>query len=724
MRGYGREGLFLIGLSIAAGGGTATPALAQSTQALDPITVVATKTEEKAIESLAAVSVRRQEDFDQLMPARPSELFFGVPGVSFQERGDDPASAINIRGLQDFGRVAVILDGARQNFQKSGHNANGAFYLEPELLSGVDIVRGPVANIYGSGAIGGVVSFQTKDVNDILRPGERWGILGHGMIGSNQGKGLLSAFAAGRPTDNIDIFAGAVYRSHSAFEAGTNGGPIAGIAANVGPGATVPNSGYDVATGIAKITVRPADGHEIKVGGITLKADYLTGQPGSSNYSTTVHNDLLTARWKYARPDDNLFDWDANVYWTQTKQDQVKISGATSSSTGAVGDPRNFNIETIGTDIHNTSRFVLGNSRHAITLGVDAFQDKVKVFDPGGVNDLFTPSGKREVYGAFAQWKANYSDWVEVIGALRYDAYNLNGSGATAFNSSGDRLSPKITVGLTPVAGITPYVTYAEGYRAPAVTEVLNAGVHPPFFPGSPNGFTFLPNTSLRPEVGKTKEAGINFKFDDIAFAGDKFRGKVNVYRNDVDDYIDLATFGPPILFCPVGPIPGCPPVPMVPLVPYSFTQYQNVANARLEGIEAETMYDAGAWFLGVSASHVRGTNRSNGQPLFNIPPDQIATTVGVRLLERKLTLSVRWAAVAAKKAGDIPDLDGDGLPDVPAMPSYNLVNLYVGYQPTEDILAGLSVENLFNRYYVRYPEVFPQAGITVKGSLKIRFGA
>jgi hemoglobin/transferrin/lactoferrin receptor protein len=267
-------------------------------------------------------------------------------------------------------------------------------------------------------------------------------------------------------------------------------------------------------------------------------------------------------------------------------------------------------------------------------------------------------------------------------------------------------------------------VTYADGYRAPDVTDVLNAGVHPPFFPGSPNGFTFLPNTSLRPEVGKTKEAGINFKFDDIAFAGDKFRGKINVYRNDVDDYIDLATFGPPILFCPVGPIPGCPPVPMVPLVPYSFTQYQNVANARLEGIEAETMYDAGAWFLGVSASHVRGTNRSNGQPLFNIPPDQIATTVGVRLLERKLTLSVRWAAVAAKKAGDIPDLDGDGLPDVPAMPSYNLVNLYVGYQPTEDILAGLSVENLFNRYYVRYPEVFPQAGITVKGSLKIRFGA
>ena len=33
--------------------------------------------------------------------------------------------------------------------------------------------RGPVSNIYGSGAIGGVVSFRTKDAQDVLRPGER-----------------------------------------------------------------------------------------------------------------------------------------------------------------------------------------------------------------------------------------------------------------------------------------------------------------------------------------------------------------------------------------------------------------------------------------------------------------------------------------------------------------------------------------------------------------------
>ena len=68
------------------------------------------------------------------MPTRTSDVFFGMPGVWTQSRGDDPGTSINIRGLQDFGRVAVLIDGARQNFQRSGHNADGQFYLEPDML--------------------------------------------------------------------------------------------------------------------------------------------------------------------------------------------------------------------------------------------------------------------------------------------------------------------------------------------------------------------------------------------------------------------------------------------------------------------------------------------------------------------------------------------------------------------------------------------------------------
>ena len=80
----------------------------------------------------------------------------------------------------------MVVDGARQNFQRTGHNADGLVHMEPELLAAVDVVRGPVANIFGSGAIGGVVAFRTKDTNDILKPGQRCATQLHGQVGSNK----------------------------------------------------------------------------------------------------------------------------------------------------------------------------------------------------------------------------------------------------------------------------------------------------------------------------------------------------------------------------------------------------------------------------------------------------------------------------------------------------------------------------------------------------------
>jgi hemoglobin/transferrin/lactoferrin receptor protein len=713
----------LAALLVAAGMGAAS---AQTV--LDPITVIATKTSEKTIDTLAMVSSLRQEQLQRIVPSRVSEMFFGLPSVTFRDRADSPETAINIRGLQDFGRVAVVVDGARQNFQRSGHNANGAFFLEPETIAEVDVSRGPVSNIYGSGAIGGVVSFRTKDAEDVLRPHEKVGALLHGTFGSNQRQALGSFFGAARPNQNIDLFAGATYRSQFDYKDGH--------------GDTVPNSAFDMATGLAKATIRPAEGHEIKVGGTQLDSRYKTGQLPSqeSVYNTHVRNTTLTGRYRYGLPDDRLFNFDGSIYLNNTRQDQTKILGTNGSQiSGSIGDSRFFLIETQGFDLNNTSRFDFGEVHNAFTVGGDLFRDDVTTFDPTGTGDVLTPGGIRQVSGAFAQLKSSYR-WLEVIGALRYDRYQLD---SYTDHASGDRLSPKLTVGVTPVNGFTVYGTYAEGYRAPAVTETLVAGPHASFLPGSTTPlFTFLPNPNLRPEIGQTKEVGVNLKYDDIAFKGDKLRIKANVFRNDVEDYIELVNFGPPsiALFCPVVR-PGCPPVPRIPIQvsPFSFSQYQNIGNARIEGVEFEGSYDTGDWFLGLQGQHIRGRDLTGNLPLLTVQPDQVTTTFGVRLLERKLTMSVSWQAVAAKTASEIPDRDKNGFPDFAPVSAYNLVNLYLGYQPTPDALAYFGIDNLFNQYYVRYmnaeggsppgsgnppPYVFPSPGITLKGGLKLRFGA
>ncbi len=166
------------------------------------------KTQERAIDALAPVSVMTLEQIQGRQATRVGDLIYNMPGVWLQDRGDEPSTSINIRGLQDYGRVAYIVDGARQNYQRTGHFANGSFFLNPELIGGIDIVRGPTANIYGSGAIGGVASFRTKDIQDVVRPGETWGVDVNSIIGSNHGRALGSFFGGVHVNPNVDVFAG------------------------------------------------------------------------------------------------------------------------------------------------------------------------------------------------------------------------------------------------------------------------------------------------------------------------------------------------------------------------------------------------------------------------------------------------------------------------------------------------------------------------------------
>ena len=68
-----------------------------------------------------------------------------------------------------------MIDGARQNFKRSGHGANGMVYLDPQLLSSVEIAKGPVGESGGAGAIAGVVNFKTLEFDDLAAPGKDHG---------------------------------------------------------------------------------------------------------------------------------------------------------------------------------------------------------------------------------------------------------------------------------------------------------------------------------------------------------------------------------------------------------------------------------------------------------------------------------------------------------------------------------------------------------------------
>ena len=662
--------------------------------ALDTLTVVATRSDqEKAVDSLAAVSVVGTQELNQLMADTTQEVFFGMPGTTVLQNGNSTQASINIRGLQDFGRVAVIIDGARQNFTQLGHNDGaGSFFLEPGLLAGVDVVRGPVANIYGSGAIGGVVSFRTKDAEDIIKAGNTWGVEANGEFGSNGPMGFGSLFAATKVGDNVDLLLGGTMRNQSLYEDGD--------------GDVVPSTGYQTWTGLAKATFRPADFHEIKLTALNYESNYITGNDlataTSTQYSTDVTNRTVTGSYNYSNPNNNWFDFRSTAYWNQVGLDQVKVNGTCSNTTGCVGDPRSFTIDTLGFDVNNTSRFTIASIKNAITIGGDYFHDNVDNEDNYGFGAGYNPSGERGVGGAFVQWKADWTSWLQTIAALRYDAYELTSD--TVEGTSGDRLSPKITVGISPWEWLTFYGTYAEGYRAPAVTEALVNGMHPtvsPYF-----SFGFLPNPDLKAEIGKNKEIGVNIKYDDLFMKGDKLRAKANIYRNDVEDFIDTD-------YMTAYTSPECAATGW-----NLCYQYQNVANARLEGFELESMYDTGMWFAGVNVTVSQGKDTETDEPLVSVMPNNVATTIGARFFDKKLTLALRWQWVAAKTEEDLPSNTA-----VLPSPSFNLVNVYMGYEANEWTTASFSVENLLNEQYTQYQQFIPSAGLTFKAGLRVKLG-
>ncbi|RPH54080.1 MAG: TonB-dependent receptor, partial [Acidobacteria bacterium] len=526
---------------------------------------------EAAIDALSGSSTLGTKQLEEQFQAdRPSQFLRTIPGVTTVESARDTAQSVNIRGLQDFGRVNVLIDGARQNFQRSGHIANGVYYLEPEMLKGVDITRGPTSVIYGSGAIGGVVAFSLLEASDIVRGNETAALRSRVRYTSN-GDGMLYSETGALKVGNFDVLGQYNSRSIGNYEDGV--------------GRDITDSGEDNKSGLVKARWRPAPGHQITGTIIDFNSEFVDRPTATSSTrrDSEVQNQQYILGYTFARPDTPLVDFNAKVYQNNTQLNQkVLFSGLE-----PVGSRRGFDLETQGFDVSNTSRFNFGNTRWALTYGGDAFRDDVTGFDnaPLGNSDELTPSGRRTVAGAFIQSQLTFFSTVDVITALRYDSYELEGDGVS---SEGTRVSPKVTVGYTPLKGVTLFGTYAEGYRAPAVTETLINGLHP-----QPSPFVLLPNPALRPEVAHNWEGGINLKFDNVLKREDAFRGRIVVFRNKVDDYIDIVQLPDP--------------------APFGSAQYQNIANATLEGVEVEAMYDARAWFVGVGLHRIRGTNDETG---------------------------------------------------------------------------------------------------------------
>jgi hemoglobin/transferrin/lactoferrin receptor protein len=107
-----------------------------------------------------------------------SDLLTGMVNVLSGDARNSGALDPSIRGIQGPGRVPVVIDGTEQALTVwRGYNgASNRAYVDPNLISGLQVLRGPtdMGNIRSS--TGGTVVINTLDADDVLRPGRTFGL--------------------------------------------------------------------------------------------------------------------------------------------------------------------------------------------------------------------------------------------------------------------------------------------------------------------------------------------------------------------------------------------------------------------------------------------------------------------------------------------------------------------------------------------------------------------
>lgn len=434
-----------------------------------------------------AVSIVTREEMDRTPARHAADLLVATPGVSSAVNRLDPGLSVNIRGMQDFGRVNMMIDGMRQNFVRNGHQQrNGQIYVDPELISAVTIERGPRTDVHGAGAIAGSVNFQTLDFTDLLADDDELGARLRGSTGlgaERNGVNFIgSAALAGRIGDRIEWLGAYSRRSIGDYDIGKHGGSGNAAMEFLGEEGLQTINQIKYASQVQdsalfKARLNLAEDHWLQFSyvGTWLDYDNVSDTQGSAldeqqspwrklgNSHITSDNFALDYRFK---PDGPWIDLKVKLYTVKTRNrnytvaranpvsqaltdvawnrgfcetDPIPTSWITACSYG-FGTDQGISTRTWGVQFDNSSRFELGRGtaltanygaeffrdRAHSTIAIDRAGRKVETYNQYGQGERLNPKGRRTMASIFANFSLE-NDFYTFSAGLRYDRYWLTG---------------------------------------------------------------------------------------------------------------------------------------------------------------------------------------------------------------------------------------------------------------------------------------------------------
>ncbi|MBK75610.1 MAG: TonB-dependent receptor [Henriciella sp.] len=144
----------------------AAPAFAQISDTeenrLGPVVVEGSRLDQTATEVGSSVSIISEEDLEQLNLDFALDAVATAPGVTINQNGAFGGSAsVRIRGASS-GQTLVLIDGVPVGDPSTTDGSFNFAYLDTANIERIEILKGPQSTLWGSDAIGGVVSLTTK----------------------------------------------------------------------------------------------------------------------------------------------------------------------------------------------------------------------------------------------------------------------------------------------------------------------------------------------------------------------------------------------------------------------------------------------------------------------------------------------------------------------------------------------------------------------------------
>jgi vitamin B12 transporter len=450
------------------------------------IVVTASRAPQPQDESPASVTLIDQARIDRLGDPLVSTLLRLVPSVSVATSG--PAGSlteVRIRGAEA-NHTLLFVQGIRANDPAAG-NIPRFELLNADLFSTIEVVRGPQSALWGSEAIGGVVSVTSRGTQPPSVLGE-----------SGSFRFRRAAVRAGTAAGDLNLSGGLGWQ-HSR-----------GIDSFEGDG---DREGYRNLSGRVQAAWSPSPGLEVGATGFALagRSEF----DGFSPITFQRADTLDSTRNKLA----------AGRVWTRLGADGGVLTGHLGAS---LLRSSNRNL-LAGEEINRTRgkratlsaqvehRLAAAGAKHLLIGAAEHEREEFRARDViyGG----FSNQDRDRAHQAFtAEWRADAGP-VNADVAVRHDRFSKF-KDATTLRAA---LLGKLGGGFSLAA------SYGEGIAQPTFFDLYG------FFPGS-----FVGNESLRPESSRGAELSLRY-------GKDRLRGSLTAYRqrlrNEIVDVFDSTTF-------------------------------------------------------------------------------------------------------------------------------------------------------------------------------------